>query len=148
MTNQFSACLDAFKEYRDQYGLNQVRKGTDPEATSENGVLFTVEYLMCLEANIKSMEDYAEYLVETRRVVPVFNSCDWLPGLMRRYPGCLFNPDSMDNHVARLAFDMKHNDGQFAMAMINHDKNQRCDGAEPGSEKWLTLAKILGLLRH
>lgn len=152
MTAAFEAALAAFREHRDEHGLNQVRKSSDPYVVSENGVLFTVEYLMKLDSLIGSMEDLVEYMVEARRVAQVFNECDFLPGIMRRSPGALFNYDSMDNHVARLAFDLRHNDGLFARAMKKHGQEVVCDGPDTSSyaednKKFFPIAKIFGLGR-
>lgn len=137
-----------FLPYRDVHGLSTV----EPGRVSENGVLFSVEYLMCLSNNIKSLDDYVEYHMEARRLVSVFAECDFLPGIMRRSPGSLFNYDSMDNHVARLSFDLMNNDGRFARAMRQHGLEVRCDGPdttqyERDNKKFYTLARVLRLGR-
>lgn len=146
MTRAFELALEAFKEHRDRYGLNQVRRSDDPLVVSENGVLFTVEYLMKLDSLVGSLEDLAEYMVEVKRVAEVFEATTWLPGLMRRFPGCI-DQDSMDNHVARLSFDLKYNGGAFARDMIRYQKEQRNDGHAGGSKWWHLLAKAVGLGR-
>ena len=46
--------FDEFKLYRDKYGLNSISQTNGVGDTSQNGTLFTMQYLICLQKNASS----------------------------------------------------------------------------------------------
>lgn len=116
--------IKAFAAFQDQFGLNQIN-GT----TSDNGVLFTSEYILCISQLVKTAEDKILFEQEVSRVAKVFETCESIPGVQRRSPSST-SYDSMDNHTARLAFDGILAKGAFALRMIEHDTKRKCAGSD------------------
>jgi hypothetical protein len=144
---------NAFLPFRDRFGLNQL----DPDSTSDNGVLFTVEYLLCLEsyADPNSAEHQKILLEEYTRIRDVFTSCERRPGFLVRHPEH-HGYDSMDNHTAALAFSLLAKekgiiwDFPHRMWSVWNRKQVECTGIDltddsERNKKYYTLAKILGL---
>lgn len=135
-----SEIYDDFLPYRDQYGLNQVEKG----ATSQNGALATVEYLLCLQRN-----NAPELHDEIIRVRDVFLACEPKPGLSVRFPGDT-EYQSMDNTAAELVFSYLYGGRDFAYRMREHGYNVKAVTWDPtqAPEKnalWWPRVKLLYL---
>ena len=109
--------LDDFLKYRDDQGLNQNATANGKGITSQNGALFTAQYLICLQAD-KTTDDHTKYK-ETERIVDIFLDLAVQPGLSVRYHGCN-DYESMDNTTALVAISGLYGDGAFAEEMYQH----------------------------
>jgi len=131
-----------FLKYRDSYGLNQLNSvGGEGQAT-QNGALFTMQYLICLEEN--NDENLQN---EIERLRWVFKSLEEEFGLSRRFPDST-EIDSMDNQAALLTFSALYDKGRYARNMIDHGKEVKCEGIDPYdkvdlSKKTYWVARIL-----
>jgi len=134
---------DSFFVYRDSWGLNQV----EPAATSQNGTLFTVEYLISLRSN-----KAPRLASEVARVFDVFKGCTPYPGLSIRYPGSS-EFDSMDNNVALLVFYYLFlGSNYYADRMTLHGATISCGGVDTlqageKNKKYYWLAWLVSLGR-
>lgn len=113
-------------EWKDVWGLIHVR----PKSTSQNGVLFTAEWAACLMSLAQNSEDPV-LKTELENLHRAILSCEKLPGLLQRHPGTL-EGDSMDNHIARLAWPyiIGRNDDEFAKRMKLHGETVICTGPD------------------
>lgn len=109
--------VEEFKKYIDKYGLTQGNVGGDGVVhTSQNGTLFTMQYVICLaENNAEGFED------EIKRIKKVYSDCEPEYGLSCRHPDSR-EIDSMDNTVALLAFSAVYDGGKFAKRV--YDRGQ------------------------
>lgn len=128
MSNElsFMNIFSDFKKYRDIYGLNQLNTDGEKGGTTQNGALFTLEYLVCIES---LAPDTVGMLGEFGRLKDVFNSLEVLPGLTRRSPDSL-EGDSMDNNGASLVFSALYGYRDFANRMWNHGQGVRATGVD------------------
>lgn len=93
--------LDDFLPFRDRFGMNQLSSVDGVGQTTQNGALFTMEYLVCLIGSAQIPEAQKEI----NRLWTVFESLEVKPGQSVRSPGSdEFN--SMDNEVAMLLFSL------------------------------------------
>lgn len=162
-----SKLYEAFLPYRDKYGLNQLQTDGQRGKTSQNGVLFTMEYLICLlEDPDTSSALKAE---EVRRIRDAFERLEVNgKGLLCRHPRST-EYDSMDDNGAAIAlsgfledgylYDMKvSTEGtgyMFAFRMWDHGQRVACLGPDEGPEvsqstrtknqRWFRLASLLSL---
>ena len=131
--------LTDFAHYRDSFGLNQHL----PVSTSQNGILFTMEYLICLLESSVSDEVKKQ---EIERLRLVFQSCEVEPGMLIRFPGS-GEYDSMDNNTAALVFSGIFGERKFAKNMDKLGKTVKCDGLDQESDKkWYVLATVVSIL--
>lgn len=133
-----------FKEYTDHFGLITLTK---EKFTAQNGVLFTIEYLICYLSNggqdtvggVQAVDETAETLAK----LEVF------PGVTKRCPDSP-EPDSMDNMVAHLVFSKLYGFGTFAVRCHTHAKTiraQRVDPSDNNNFKYYKLACIVNGFR-
>ena len=139
--------FDEFKLYRDKYGLNSISQTNGVGDTSQNGTLFTMQYLICLQKNASSNIVHEEI----ERLKEVYKSCEASKGLSRRHPDS-DEIDSMDNQSAILAFSALYDNGRYAKDMVEYGESTRCeelDLTEKAEEtkKWYKWAKVLNLGR-
>lgn len=139
--------LEDFKKYRDDFGLNQITSDGTKGDTSQNGALFSLEYVICLmKREDVSTEDKA---AEIRRLQGVFTSLEKEYGLVARYPGSdEFN--AIDNTIAHLVFDWLYNDLSQSRRIEGRGALVRCSGIddtqdEIRNKKMYPLAFILNL---
>lgn len=136
--------MDEWLKYRDCFGLNQNKTDGTQGITSQNGVLFTVEYALATNPS----------LVESFRINEVFRNCEVLSGLLRRYPNST-EYDSMDNNTAALIFSALYGNRGFAKRMREHGRDVTCDGPDQTRDAvenkyWYALVELLcfGLVRN
>lgn len=136
-----------FENYKDKYGFYQL----EPKQTSDNGVLFSTEALICMLA-----DDSIDDVIKTGLLVGIqqtFNKCyngDSIAN-QTRYPGDTAY-DSMDNYTARLTFTYllnkripNYDHFAHAMKVWCFDKAPSVvDTNDPNSAKTFLLAKIVG----
>jgi hypothetical protein len=137
-----SKIYNDFLPYRDSFGLNQVL----PNSTTQNGTLFTVEYLICLLDN-----EAPELKTEINRIQKVFLTCEPTFGLSVRYPGST-EYDSMDNSAALLVFSSMFGERTFATRMYFGGVNPACTGIDltqdpERNKKFYWLAYLMSLGR-
>lgn len=138
-----------FIPYRDKYGLQQIMSQDGQGITTQNGTLFTVQYVICLYNALKENglhEDASDLIDEINRVKEVFRSCEVSPGLSIRYPNDK-EFDSMDNNSALLVFSAMFDDGRYAKDMRNLGLNVKCVGYDTtqdseNNKKYYPLAKL------
>lgn len=133
--------FQAFFEYRDQYGLNQLYK----TGSTQNGALFTMEYLLCLAANYTPGAPTVSE--EINRVGRVYDTLEIAPGLTVRLPGSL-EGDSMDNLAALLTYSALYGNRSFAKRMLAHGADTRATGIDlvqdpDRNKRYYPLAYIL-----
>lgn len=127
-TGDEMSLAEEFFKYRDRYGLNQLTSSDGRYGdVSQNGALFTMEYLICL------MEDPATP-IETKlftitRLRAVYDSLEIMPGLTLRTPES-WEGDSMDNVGSTLSFSGLFDEGRFARRMRDHGLEVECTGIE------------------
>lgn len=136
-----------FKHYRDKYGFNSLSETNGEGHVTQNGTLFTMQYLICLSQNESSNIVHEEI----ERLRQVYKSIEAQPGLSRRHPDS-DEYDSMDNQSAILAFSALYDNGRYAKDMVRYGQDTRCqelDLAEKPEEtkKWYKWAKVINLGR-
>lgn len=132
--------LKDFYLFRDRHGMNQL----EPNSTSQNGTLFSVEYLICLLSD-KSISD-EEKQKEIDRLKQVFLLLERYPGLSVRFPES-GEYESMDNTCALVAFSALFDKGRFARRMCQRAE-QRVSGVDLSADqenntKFYKIARIL-----
>lgn len=132
--------LEDFKIFRDKNGLNQL----DPNSTSQNGTLFTMEYLICLMADPSISDEQKKKEID--RLKPVFLSLERYPGLSVRFPES-GEYESMDNTCATIAFSALFDGGNFARRMHSRGLERVIDvdlsQDSENNKKFYKIAKIL-----
>lgn len=129
--------VDDFKPYMDRYGLSCLSKKDGYGETSQNGALFTMQYLFCLKE-----KEPESFVSELERVAKVFAKLEKEPGLSRRF----FHSteiDSMDNQAALLTFSALYDVGRYAKDCLNYGETTICKTSDKGSEKYFVLAKLI-----
>jgi len=139
--------IDEFALYRDKYGLTGLSTDGTQGHTSQNGTLFTMQYLICLKDNVSSNLFHQE----VERLKDVYKSCEASPGLSRRHPDS-DEYDSMDNQSAILTFSALYDDGRYAKDMVKYGEDTRCeelDLSEKSEEtqKWYKWARVFNFFR-
>jgi hypothetical protein len=109
--------FDEFKVYRDRLGLNQL----EPNSTSQNGVLFTMEYLFCLSSSNSLSEQQLKEEID-RIGVAFFPQLERYSGLSVRFPES-GEYESMDNTCALITFSGLFDGGKYASRM--YDRGQQ-----------------------
>lgn len=125
--------FEEFKLYRDQYGLNQLSTKNGVGETTQNGTLFTMQYLTCLAENSDP-----NLLTEVERVKQVFKTCEPYSGLSSRTPDSR-EIDSMDNQSALLAFSALYGNNEYAQRMYEYGQCFQVDGIDFESKPEETL---------
>lgn len=140
-----SKIFEEFKAYRDQFGQNGLRSHNGVGEPTQNGQLFTMEYLICLiEDGTATLDEINE---EVARLKTVYSQLEVFPGTSLRRPD---SPEgnSMDNVGAHLVFDALFMDGGHAKRMLDHGQNTPFKGVDPdqgadGNAKFFALAWLL-----
>lgn len=152
-----SQILEDFKKYRDKYGLNQLTTNGVEGDVSQNGSLFTMEYLLCLLSYIDNEDGSVNYEIfndaeeEIERLKEVYKGLENAPGLSVRAPGSTeFN--SMDNDAAMLMFSYAFGNQEYAKRHRDQGLNVQCDGVDETQDpdrnhKFLLLARIVSTLQ-
>lgn len=120
-----SKIYEDFHLYRDKFGLNQIDTVEGKGVTSQNGTLFTMQYLLCLLASDET--SIAEEISEVNRIKELFQSLEVQKGLTIRYPNDR-EFESMDNSSAILTFSAMFDNGRFAKDMREHGLTVKCTG--------------------
>jgi hypothetical protein len=112
-----SKLIEEFKKYRDKWGMNQLTSTNGEGDVTQNGELFTVEYLICLIADQNTPEE--EKKAEIERIRKVFDTLEVVPGTSVRFPG---SPEggSMDNQVARAMFSHLFEENGYMKRQYEH----------------------------
>lgn len=140
---------DEFKRFRDKDGLNGLNTdGTDGYST-DNGALFTVEYLICLLGDPNTPDSVKQQ--ELHRIGQVLFLLEKFPGVSIRRPGD-DDFDSMDNANALATFSGQWDSGYYSKRSLDHGSNTRARGIDQGQDaannnKWYRLAWVLNLFR-
>jgi hypothetical protein len=137
------ALFDEFLKYRDCYGMNELTTNGVEGDVSQNGALFTFEYLICLLEDETISPDVKD--LELKRLFYVYRSLEVLPGLSRRTPDS-DEGDSMDNTGPNLAFSVMFSDSNFARNMLAHGDSVQCDGLDDRDGDALTYYPIAWIL--
>lgn len=106
-----------FLEYRDRFGLNQPYTKYGVGEVSQNGALFTLEYLIWLINDETISDDIKEKEIE--RLKEVYRSLESFPGISTRYPNGT-EYDSMDNTGAIAIFSGLFDNGRYSKASYEH----------------------------
>jgi hypothetical protein len=136
---------DDFKKYRDQYGLNGLyTDGTNGEST-QNGALFTLEYLICLINDPNTSDSVKQ--AEITRLISTYESLETFPGISSRVPGGQ-EFDSMDNTGAIFTFSGLFDNGNYSKRSYIHGSTQRAESIDQGqgadlNNKYYVLAKLM-----
>lgn len=141
--------FSSFLEYRDKYGFNQTKSDGSWGVTSQNGALFTLEYLIAFSSSLGG--HYGTVESEIARIRELFLNIEVLPGITLREPGST-EFDSMDNAVAHLTFSALYDNGAFAKRMLAHGKTVKAvdsDLSQDGvrNEKFYPIVNLLNLFR-
>lgn len=134
-----------FKLYRDQYGMNQLYTNGVMGFPSQNGELFTLEYVICLMES--STTSHEKKLEEIDRLKGVYKALEVLDGLTRRTPDST-EGNSMDNNGSSLIFSAMFGDREFAKRMKEHGEAVICEGplSREDHEKWYVPASLVTIL--
>lgn len=137
------AILEDFKVFRDRLGLNQL----EPEQTSQNGTLFTMEYLICLMASGAVSDE--EIKKEAERVRKCFfPQLERYWGLSVRFPES-GEYESMDNTSALVTFSALFDNGEYSKRMYERAQERVIAPDESADKenniKFFKWAKILNL---
>lgn len=140
---------DDFKKYRDQYGLNGLYTDGVNGYSTQNGALFTLEYLLCLLGDPNTPDSVKQ--AEIQRLKQVYLMLEKFPGISSRLPGGT-EFDSMDNTGAIAAFSGMFDDGCFSKRSYIHGRDVVCDGTDPDqnpedNKKYYWIANLLNLFR-
>ena len=144
--------IEEFKLYQDKWGLSQIRSKDGIGETTQNGSLFTIQYVICLfNSFIKDPNSFnlSDLKKEFERINSVIKSLEVKPGLSVRYPNDK-EYDSMDNNSALLVYSSLFDNGRYANDMRNHGKNIICVGYDEIQDlninkKFYKIAKVFGL---
>ena len=138
---------DEFKKYIDKDGLFCIDTDGNSGISTQNGVLFTMQYLFCLLA---SNENEIIKTKEIERIKEVLKKLEIKSGLSVRFYGST-EFESMDNTCAWLTFSALFDDGQFANRMFIHGQKTFADGIDETqdkekNEKYYNYAKWFNIL--
>lgn len=119
--------FDDFKKYRDQFGLNGLyTDGTNGHST-QNGALFTLEYLICLLGDPNTPDSVKQ--AEVARLVQVYKDLERFPGISTRIPPS-YEFDSMDNTGAIATFSGLFDNGRYSKLSYEHGNNTHATGID------------------
>lgn len=138
--------ISDFEPYKDEFGFVGLN-GTNPSDTSDNGALFTLEYLLLLSKE--------ELILELPQISQAYNSLLIRTdnGLVtRRFPGCE-RTDSMDNATAIILYDVLYASGTISKKIYSHGELTRARDIDSfqdleRSKKYYPLARALNLFRE
>ena len=123
--------IDDFKKYRDPHGLNGLYTDGTIGHSTQNGALFTLEYLIILLGS--DLPDSVKQQ-EIHRLKQVYLMLERFPGVSIRFPGSN-EFDSMDNTGAIATFSGLVDDGNFSKRSYEHGANTRAEGIDQSQDK-------------
>lgn len=137
--------VKAFDNYIDQYGFMSLYPGEGPgqAPTTDNGTLFTMEYLIALLENDEVSQAVKEE--ELKRLRVTYDWIEFFSGLQRRKPsdGSI---DSMDNNGASLVFSAMFGKRTFAKRMKAHSEAVKTQAGETDKfyklARWVTASQV------
>lgn len=137
-----SNIIDEFKVFQDASGLAQL----NPGEVSQNGSLFTLEYLITLLADHTATDE--EKKAEIDRIGKLLKALEPEPGLTIRFQGST-EFESMDNTVAFLTFSALFDEGRFGQRLELRGQNRvtgpdQSNEADKNNKTW-PLANALSL---
>lgn len=140
-----SRLIDEFRKYQDEHGLTSAYTNGTSGLPTQNGALFTIEYLLCLMADDETPQE--EKIAELERIKKVLRSLEKYPGVSARKPGDE-EFDSMDNAGALATFAGLFDDGGFSKRCYDHGANTRATGIDVTqdvemSRRYIALAQAL-----
>jgi hypothetical protein len=140
---------DDFKKYRDQHGHTCLYTDGTSGQTTQNGALFTLEYLICLLGDPNTPDSVKE--AELIRLRQVYSALEKFPGISSRVPGDT-EFDSMDNVGAIATFSGLFDHGCFSERSYTHGRDVVCDGIDmeqdsSDSKKYYWVANLFNLFR-
>ncbi len=118
---------EEFRKYRDEYGMNQLRSTGTSGIVTQNGQLFTLEYLIALLEDPKTST--ATKWAEIQRLRKVYDSLEYMKGTSLREPSSL-EGNSMDNNGAHLCFSALFDDGAYAKRFWDVGEEVECVGPD------------------
>lgn len=128
---------EEFLAYRDQYGLNGLYSVDGKGQPTQNGALFTMEYLICL---IESDQlDPLDLHLEFNRLIDVYTSLERQKGITSRTPQST-EGDSMDNSGSVAAFSGLIGGG-LAKRMKEYGESVQCTGVQ--DQQYYLLARFV-----
>jgi hypothetical protein len=138
--------IEDFKPYKDQFGLVGLN-GTNPSDTSDNGALFTLEYLLLLKEEELAVELPTIKKAYESLLIPTDNGL-----VTRRFPGCE-RTDSMDNATGIVVYDALFSDGAISKLLYEHGEKTRARDIDSfqdleRSKKFYPIARALSLFRQ
>jgi hypothetical protein len=119
--------LEEFKQYRDKFGMNQLNTSDGVGGITQNGALFTLEYLLCV-MNCPDIPDSSKD-EEVQRLREVYKSLEIFPGVSVRVPGS-DEFDSMDNTGAIATFSGLFDNGRYSKLSYNHGNETHAVGVD------------------
>jgi len=136
-----SKLIDDFKAYTDKHGL----VGLEPGRSSQNGALFTMEYVINLIHDPNTTMQ--EMALEIIRLKKVFASLERHPGVTSRVPDDPSFNESMDNAIANITFSALFNKSALARRLKYHGEDVECTGVHPKyaelNNKFYKLASLM-----
>lgn len=140
--------FEEFQLYRDKYGMNQLTTTNGQGDVSQNGALFTLEYLIWLVNDADTSEDLKESEIE--RLKEVYKSLEVFPGVSVRHPDST-EFDSMDNTGAIAAFSGLFDDGRYSRLSYEHGDKTYANGSDMGqgaelNAKYYKIASIASVI--
>lgn len=139
--------LAEFGLYQDRFGLQGIQTDGTKGHQTQNGVLFTAEYLVAVGDDLP--------ILELQRALRAVWQCEVKPGLMHRNPESQ-EYDSMDNLCAVLALSILHRNIALPDRIRDHGLGVKCQGlvtsnVSPIDQKvyrWLRILKLGGMPKN
>jgi hypothetical protein len=136
------------KQYRDKFGMNQLTHTNGVGDVSQNGALFTLEYLIWLINDEDIPEDVKR--AEIERLREVYKSLETFPGVSSRVPGG-DEFDSMDNTGAIAAFSGLFDQGGYSKRAWEHGDRTHSTAIDMVQDperntKFYTIARIVTVM--
>ena len=119
--------FNQFLPYRDKYGMNQLTSTDGVGDSSQNGALFTLEYLIYLVNDLETPDSLKQ--AEIERLREVYKSLESFPGVSARKPGDK-EYDSMDNTGAIATFSGLFDGGRFSKLSYEHGDKTHATGID------------------
>jgi hypothetical protein len=118
-----------FLKYRDKFGLNGLYTRDGKGEPTQNGALFTLEYLICLVNDSETPDSVKKEEIE--RLRKVYESLETFPGVSSRVPGG-DEFDSMDNTGAIATFSGLFDGGAYSRRSYEHGNTVHATGPDMG----------------
>lgn len=120
--------ISDFRKYRDSFGLSCLNTFAGNGVTTQNGALFTLEYMIVMLDDPATPEE--DKFVEMSRLARVYESLEFWKGLTERFPGSS-EGDSIDNTGAiACASGLLDHTRRFAKEMAAQGRDVVCTGID------------------